>query len=44
VRAAEEAWDIEIGICLFRARVRMTNAAESFWSVVQKREIASLKD
>jgi DNA-binding transcriptional LysR family regulator len=47
VRAADEAWDIKIGICLFRARVRMTHAAENFWNAVQKRETpeaASLKD
>jgi hypothetical protein len=28
--------DIEIGICLFRSRARMTNAAEAFWSTVQE--------
>jgi LysR family transcriptional regulator, hypochlorite-specific transcription factor HypT len=36
LRAAAEDWDIEIGICLFRSRTRMTNAAEAFWSAVQK--------
>ena len=32
-------WDIEIGICLFRPRARMTHAAESFWSIVQKQDV-----
>lgn len=36
LRAGTEDWDIEIGICLFRSRARMTHAAEAFWSAVQK--------
>jgi len=43
VRAADAAWDIEIGICLFRARVRMTHAAENFWSVVQRLTLPTLQ-
>ena len=39
VRAAAKEWDIEIGICLFRPRARMTHAAESFWSIVQKQDV-----
>jgi DNA-binding transcriptional LysR family regulator len=35
LRAGREDWDIAISICLFRARARMTNAAEAFWSAVQ---------
>jgi DNA-binding transcriptional LysR family regulator len=35
LRAGDEDWDIEIGICLFRSRARMTNAAEAFWNAVQ---------
>jgi LysR family transcriptional regulator, hypochlorite-specific transcription factor HypT len=35
LRAAAEDWDIEIGICLFRSRARLTSAAEAFWSAVQ---------
>ena len=38
LRAGAEEWDIEIAICLFRSRPRMTNAAEAFWSSVQKRK------
>jgi LysR family transcriptional regulator, hypochlorite-specific transcription factor HypT len=37
VRAGDARWNIEIGICLFRSRARMTNAAETFWSAVAKR-------
>jgi LysR family transcriptional regulator, hypochlorite-specific transcription factor HypT len=37
VRAGAEDWDIEIGICLFRPRTRLPNAAETFWSGLQKR-------
>jgi LysR family transcriptional regulator, hypochlorite-specific transcription factor HypT len=36
LRAGDEAWDIEIGICLFRSRARITNAAETFWNAIQK--------
>ena len=36
MRAGAENWDIAIGVCLFRSRARMTNAAEAFWSAVQK--------
>jgi LysR family transcriptional regulator, hypochlorite-specific transcription factor HypT len=36
LRAGPEEWDIDISICLFRSRARMTNAAETFWSAVQK--------
>jgi DNA-binding transcriptional LysR family regulator len=36
VRAGDEEWDIEIGICLFRSRARITNAAETFWNAVHK--------
>jgi DNA-binding transcriptional LysR family regulator len=36
MRAGAENWDIAIGVCLFRSRARMTNAAEAFWSTVQK--------
>jgi LysR family transcriptional regulator, hypochlorite-specific transcription factor HypT len=35
-RAGGAEWDIEIGICLFRSRARMTNAAERFWSAAQQ--------
>jgi DNA-binding transcriptional LysR family regulator len=35
LRAGACDWDIEIGICLFRSRARMTNAAEAFWSAVK---------
>ena len=36
VRAGGEDWDIEIGICLFRSRARITSAAEAFWSAATK--------
>jgi DNA-binding transcriptional LysR family regulator len=36
LRAGAEEWDIEIGICLFRSRVRMTSAAERFWKAAQQ--------
>jgi DNA-binding transcriptional LysR family regulator len=36
LRAGHEEWDIEISICLFRSRGRMTNAAETFWSAIRK--------
>jgi LysR family transcriptional regulator, hypochlorite-specific transcription factor HypT len=34
LRAGDGDWEIEICICLFRPRARMTNAAETFWSAV----------
>ncbi len=36
MRAGAEEWNIEISVCLFRSRARMTPAAETFWSAVQK--------
>lgn len=36
VRAGSEEWDIEIAVSLFRARARMTSAAEAFWSAASK--------
>jgi LysR family transcriptional regulator, hypochlorite-specific transcription factor HypT len=36
LRAGDEGWDIEISICLFRSRARLTPAAEAFWNAVQK--------
>lgn len=36
VRAGDKAWDIEIGICLFRPRARMTDTAEKFWTALRK--------
>ncbi len=36
LRAGPDDWDIAISISLFRARARMTIAAETFWSAVQK--------
>jgi DNA-binding transcriptional LysR family regulator len=36
VRAGPHEWDLKISICLFRSRARMTQAAESFWSAIQK--------
>jgi LysR family transcriptional regulator, hypochlorite-specific transcription factor HypT len=36
LRAGGQEWDIEIGICLFRSRARLTNAAERFWSAAQQ--------
>jgi DNA-binding transcriptional LysR family regulator len=36
LRAGAEEWNIEISVCLFRSRARMTHAAETFWSAVQK--------
>jgi LysR family transcriptional regulator, hypochlorite-specific transcription factor HypT len=38
LRAGAEEWNIEISVCLFRSRARMTRAAETFWSAVQKRK------
>jgi LysR family transcriptional regulator, hypochlorite-specific transcription factor HypT len=35
LRAGGVDWRIEISICLFRSRARMTNAAEAFWSAIQ---------
>jgi LysR family transcriptional regulator, hypochlorite-specific transcription factor HypT len=35
-RAGGAEWEIEIGICLFRSRARMTNAAERFWTAAQQ--------
>jgi DNA-binding transcriptional LysR family regulator len=35
LRAGPDDWDIEISICLFRSRARMTNAAEAFWSGIK---------
>jgi DNA-binding transcriptional LysR family regulator len=37
VRAGPKDCDIKISVCLFRSRARMTNAAETFWSTIQKR-------
>jgi LysR family transcriptional regulator, hypochlorite-specific transcription factor HypT len=34
VRAGGADWDIEISICLFRSRARITHAAEAFWNAV----------
>ena len=39
VRAGAEEWDIDISICLFRSRARMTNAAEAFWSAIQTTKV-----
>lgn len=36
LRAGDADWNIEIGICLFRSRARITNAAEVFWDAVKK--------
>jgi DNA-binding transcriptional LysR family regulator len=36
LRAGGTEWDIEIGICLFRSRARMTSVAERFWSAAQQ--------
>jgi DNA-binding transcriptional LysR family regulator len=36
LRAGGEEWDIDIGICLFRSRARITHAAEAFWNAIQK--------
>jgi LysR family transcriptional regulator, hypochlorite-specific transcription factor HypT len=33
--AGDADWNIEIGICLFRSRARITNAAEAFWDAVK---------
>ena len=35
MRAGADDWNIEIRICLFRSRARITNAAEVFWSAVK---------
>ncbi|MGA7803956.1 LysR substrate-binding domain-containing protein, partial [Bradyrhizobium sp.] len=35
LRAGAADWNIEISICLFRSRARMTNAAEAFWSAIE---------
>jgi LysR family transcriptional regulator, hypochlorite-specific transcription factor HypT len=37
VPAGPRDCDIKISVCLFRSRARMTNAAEAFWSAIQKR-------
>ncbi|WP_024506609.1 LysR family transcriptional regulator [Bradyrhizobium sp. ARR65] len=39
LRAGTEDWDIAISICLFRARARMTNAAETFWNAMRKAKL-----
>ncbi len=36
LRAGSKDWNIEISICLFRSRARITNAAEAFWSAIQR--------
>lgn len=36
MRAGDKSWDIEIRICLFRRRARLTPAAEKFWSGLKK--------
>src|SRR5262249_30074668 len=36
LRAGAKEWDIDIGICLFRCRARMTSAAERFWKAAQQ--------
>lgn len=36
LRAANADWDIEISICLFRPRARMTRPAEKFWNGLRK--------
>ncbi|CCE01718.1 LysR family transcriptional regulator [Bradyrhizobium sp. STM 3809] len=41
VRAGTKEWDIKISICLTRARARITQAAEAFWSTVRKSTTAS---
>lgn len=37
LQAGPKDCDIKISVCLFRSRARMTNAAETFWSTIQKR-------
>jgi DNA-binding transcriptional LysR family regulator len=37
LHAGGAEWEIEIRICLFRPRARMTSAAESFWRAVTQR-------
>jgi LysR family transcriptional regulator, hypochlorite-specific transcription factor HypT len=37
LQAGPKDCDIKISVCLFRSRARMTNAAETFWSAIQKR-------
>ncbi|WP_407178867.1 LysR family transcriptional regulator [Bradyrhizobium sp. STM 3562] len=39
LRAGAEDWDIAISISLFRARARMTNAAETFWNAMRKEKL-----
>lgn len=39
LRAGAADWNIDISVCLFRSRARMTHAAETFWSAVQKRKL-----
>ncbi len=36
LRAGPDDWDIEISICLFRSRSRMSSAAETFWTSIQR--------
>jgi DNA-binding transcriptional LysR family regulator len=36
LRAGSGDWDIEISICLFRSRSRMSSAAETFWTSIQR--------
>ncbi|MGJ4945543.1 LysR family transcriptional regulator [Bradyrhizobium sp. HKCCYLS1011] len=36
LRAGPKEWDIDISICLFRSRARITSAAEAFWSTIKK--------
>jgi DNA-binding transcriptional LysR family regulator len=36
LRAGSDEWDIPISVSLFRARARMTRAAENFWNAVRK--------
>jgi LysR family transcriptional regulator, hypochlorite-specific transcription factor HypT len=36
LRAGADEWDIEIAICLFRSRARMSSAAEAFWGSIQR--------
>jgi DNA-binding transcriptional LysR family regulator len=37
LQAGPKHYDIKISVCLFRSRARMTGAAETFWSAIQKR-------
>lgn len=38
LRAGGEEWEIQIGICLFRSRARLTHAAEAFWNALKRVE------